>query len=37
MNRMMDGLRVLGQIKGAVDWSKMVDTSFLPSDLRPRM
>ena len=37
MNRMMDGLRVLGQIKGEVDWAKMVDTSFLPSDVKPNM
>jgi NitT/TauT family transport system substrate-binding protein len=37
MNRMMDGLRILGQIKGDVDWSKMVDTSFLPPDLKPHM
>ena len=37
MNRMMDGLRILGQIKGDVDWSKMVDTSFLPPDVKPHM
>jgi NitT/TauT family transport system substrate-binding protein len=37
MNRMMDGLRILGQIKGDVDWSKMVDTNFLPPDLKPHM
>ncbi len=37
MNRMMDGLRILGQIKGDVDWAKMVDTSFLPSDVKPNM
>jgi NitT/TauT family transport system substrate-binding protein len=37
MNRMMDGLRILGQIKGEVDWSKIVDTSFLPPDLKPHM
>jgi NitT/TauT family transport system substrate-binding protein len=37
MNRMMDGLRILGQIKGDVDWAKMVDTSFLPPDLKPHM
>jgi NitT/TauT family transport system substrate-binding protein len=37
MNRMMEGLRILGQIKGDVDWSKIVDTSFLPPDLKPHM
>ena len=37
MNRMMEGLRILGQLKGDVDWSKIVDTSFLPPDLKPHM
>lgn len=34
MNRMVDGLRITGQLKGAVDWAKMVDTAYLPPDLR---
>jgi len=33
MNHMVEGLQITGQLKGAVDWSKMVDTSFLPADL----
>jgi NitT/TauT family transport system substrate-binding protein len=37
MNRMMEGLRILGQMSGDVDWAKMVDTSFLPSDVKPNM
>jgi len=37
MNRMMEGLRILGQLKGDVDWSKIIDTSFLPPDLKPHM
>jgi NitT/TauT family transport system substrate-binding protein len=37
MDRMMEGLRILGQLKGAVDWSKIVDTSFLPPDLKPHI
>src|SRR3984957_4744659 len=35
MNHMVEGLQITGQIKGEVDWSKYVDISYLPSDLRP--
>lgn len=34
MNHMLEGLRITGQLKGEVDWSKLVDTAYLPSDLR---
>lgn len=34
MNHMVEGLQITGQIKGDVDWSKYVDTSYLPADLR---
>ena len=34
MNHMLDGLRITGQLKGEVDWSKLVDTAYLPPDLR---
>lgn len=34
MNRMVEGLQITGQLKGAVDWASMVDTSFLPPELR---
>jgi NitT/TauT family transport system substrate-binding protein len=34
MNRMVEGLRITGQLKGDVDWSKFVDASYLPADLR---
>lgn len=33
MNRMVEGLQIVGQQKGPVDWKTMVDTSFLPKDL----
>ncbi len=33
MNHMVEGLQITGQLKGAVDWSRMVDTSYLPPDL----
>ena len=34
MDAMVEGLRITGQLKGDVDWSKYVDTAFLPPDLR---
>ncbi len=33
MNRMAEGLQIVGKQKGPVDWSKIVDTAFLPADL----
>jgi NitT/TauT family transport system substrate-binding protein len=35
MDRMAEGMEIIGQIKGAPDWKKMVDTAFLPKDLTP--
>jgi len=35
MNRMAEGMEIVGQIKGKPDWKAMVDTSFLPKDLTP--
>ena len=34
MNLMVEGLQIVGKQKGPVDWPKMVDSSFLPSDLQ---
>ena len=34
MNRMVEGLRITGQVKGDVDWSRFVDETYLPADLR---
>ncbi len=34
MNHMVEGLQITGQLKDAPDWSKIVDTSFLPADER---
>lgn len=33
MNRIVEGLQIIGKQKGPVDWSKIVDTSFLSPDL----
>ncbi len=34
MNHMVEGLQITGQLKGEVDWSKFVDSTYLPADLR---
>ena len=34
MNHMVEGLQITGQLKGDVDWASMVDTAYLPADLR---
>jgi NitT/TauT family transport system substrate-binding protein len=31
---MVRAQRLVGVIKGDIDWSKMVDESFLPADLK---
>ena len=35
MDRMAEGMELVGQLKGKPDWKSMVDTSFLPKDLVP--
>ena len=34
MDLMVEGLQIVGKQKGPVNWAKMVDASFLPSDLQ---
>lgn len=34
MDRMVEGLQIVGKQKGPVDWTKVTDPSFLPTDLR---
>ncbi len=34
MNRMIEAQKLVGAISGDVDWSKVIDTSFLPDDLK---
>ncbi len=36
MNNMVRAQRLVGVIKGDIDWSKMVDESFLPLDLKSK-
>ena len=34
MDNMVEGLRIIGEVDGPMDWSKLVDQSFLPDDLK---
>lgn len=34
MNRMVEGLQIIGKQKGPVDWKTVVNTAFLPKDLK---
>ena len=36
LDRMVDALKLTGDVKGDVDWSKLIDKSFLPADLQAR-
>lgn len=36
LDRMTDGLKLIGELQGDVDWPKLVDTSFLPADLKAK-
>jgi NitT/TauT family transport system substrate-binding protein len=36
LDRMVDALKLTGDVKGDVDWSKLIDKSFLPADLQAK-
>jgi NitT/TauT family transport system substrate-binding protein len=36
MDRMVEGLQIVGKLKGPMDWKKVVDASFLPQDLQAK-
>ena len=36
MNAMLEGLRIVGQLKGEVDWNSLIDERLLPEDLRKK-
>ena len=36
MDRMIRAQKLVGALSGEVDWSKLVDTSFLPDDIKPK-
>ncbi len=37
MDRMVEGLEIVGKLKEPVDWPKVVDAHFLPRDLQPKV
>lgn len=36
LNRMVEGLKLIGEVKGDVDWSTILDKSYLPADLQAK-
>ncbi|MDU0341375.1 ABC transporter substrate-binding protein [Bosea rubneri] len=36
LNRMVEGLKLIGEVKNDVDWSTILDKSFLPADLQAK-
>lgn len=36
LERMADGLKLIGELKQDVDWQMIIDTSFLPADLKEK-
>jgi len=36
MNYLVDDLHLTGALTGDVDWTKLIDTSMLPADLRAK-
>jgi NitT/TauT family transport system substrate-binding protein len=37
LDRVVDGLRLIGEVKEDVDWSKLIDQSFLPADIQSKL
>jgi NitT/TauT family transport system substrate-binding protein len=37
LDRVVDGLRLIGEVKEDVDWSKIIDQSFLAADLQSKL
>jgi NitT/TauT family transport system substrate-binding protein len=36
MDRLVEGMQVVGKLQSGIDWSKIVDTSLLPKELQPK-
>ncbi len=36
LNRMVEGLKLIGEVKADVDWSTLLDKSYLPADLQAK-
>jgi NitT/TauT family transport system substrate-binding protein len=37
LDRTVEGLQLIGEIKGEIDWSKLIDQSYLPPDLQSKL
>jgi NitT/TauT family transport system substrate-binding protein len=37
LDRTVEGLRLIGEIKSEIDWNKLVDQSYLPADLQGKL
>jgi len=37
LDRTVEGLRLIGEVKGEIDWAKVIDQSFLPADLQRKL
>jgi NitT/TauT family transport system substrate-binding protein len=37
LDRTVEGLRLIGEIKSEIDWSKLIDQSYLPADLQRKL
>ena len=36
LNRIVEGLKLIGEVKNDIDWSTVLDKSFLPADLQAK-
>ena len=37
LDRTVDGLKLIGEVKGEINWSKLIDQSYLPKDLQGKL
>jgi NitT/TauT family transport system substrate-binding protein len=37
LDRTVDGLRLIGEVKSEIDWNKLIDQSYLPADLQGKL
>jgi NitT/TauT family transport system substrate-binding protein len=37
LDRTVEGLKLIGEVKGDIDWSKLIDQSYLPKDLQGKL
>ncbi len=37
LDRVVDGLKLIGEVKYDIDWSKAIDQLFLPQDIQGKL